>query len=67
MHPECSNKENPLSTNNLIFLGCKIVRGKGKGIVISTGIDTLIQDLGYKCNIIINIFYILIFHYKGLL
>ncbi|EAS05037.2 E1-E2 ATPase family protein (macronuclear) [Tetrahymena thermophila SB210] len=50
MHPECSNKENPLNTNNIIFLGSKIVRGKAKCLVISTGVDTLIQDLGYKCS-----------------
>ncbi|KAL4432026.1 hypothetical protein ABPG74_017762 [Tetrahymena malaccensis] len=50
MHPECSNKENPLNTNNIIFLGSKIVRGKAKCLVIQTGVDTLIQDLGYKCN-----------------
>ncbi|KAL4473972.1 hypothetical protein ABPG72_000334 [Tetrahymena utriculariae] len=50
MHPECSNKENPLNTNNIIFLGSKIVRGKAKCLVIQTGVDTLIQDLGYKCS-----------------
>lgn len=31
-------------------MGCRVERGKGKGIVISTGADTLLQDLGFKCT-----------------
>ncbi|EGR31207.1 P-type alpha subunit family protein, putative [Ichthyophthirius multifiliis] len=49
-HPECMNKENPLSTTNIIFLGCKITNGKALGMVIQTGTETLIQDLAYKCS-----------------
>ena len=41
-HPECMNRENPLNTTNIIFMGCNIVKGKALGIVISTGTETLI-------------------------
>jgi len=42
MHPECTNKENPLNTKNLLFLGTRVMKGKAKGLVISTGSDTLL-------------------------
>lgn len=48
---ECTSLENPLETANLAFYGSFIKEGRGKGIVIRIGANTLlasIADLVFK-------------------
>jgi len=42
---ECTNKENPLETDNLAFFGTLVKEGIGKGIVIQIGDSTVIGQI----------------------
>ncbi len=42
---ECTNKENPLETDNLAFFGTMIKEGIGRGIVIQIGDETVIGQI----------------------
>jgi len=42
---ECTNKENPLETDNLAFFGTLVKEGIGKGIVIQIGDETVIGQI----------------------
>jgi len=42
---ECTNKENPLETDNLAFFGTLVKEGIGKGIVIQIGDNTVIGQI----------------------
>lgn len=39
---ECTNKENPLETANLAFFGTLCKEGRGKGIVVRIGDNTVL-------------------------
>ena len=42
---ECTNKENPLETDNLAFFGTLVKEGIGRGIVIQIGDNTVIGQI----------------------
>jgi sodium/potassium-transporting ATPase subunit alpha len=42
---KCTNEENPLESHNLCFFGTICAGGYGKGIVISTGDNTIIGKI----------------------
>jgi len=39
---ECTHPENPLETSNLAFFGTLIKEGRGKGVVIRIGDNTIL-------------------------
>lgn len=52
-YPKCTS-ENPLETANLAFYSTNIVEGRGRGIVISCGDDTLIGKSNKNTLLIIT-------------
>src|SRR5690349_9055900 len=42
---ECTNKDNPLETDNLAFFGTLVKEGIGKGVVIQIGDNTVIGQI----------------------
>jgi len=42
---ECTNKENPLETDNLAFFGTLVKEGIGRGVVIQIGDNTVIGQI----------------------
>ena len=47
------NKSNdPIEINNICLMGCNVISGQGKGIVIKTGLDTFIGNMNKKKEVV---------------
>ena len=47
------NKSNdPIEMNNICLMGCNVISGQGKGIVIKTGLDTFIGKMNMKKEVV---------------
>ena len=42
----------PIDMNNICLMGCNVISGQGKGIVIKTGLDTFIGNMNKKKEIV---------------
>ena len=42
----------PIEMNNICLMGCTVISGQGKGIVIKTGLDTFIGNMNKKKEIV---------------
>jgi len=51
---ECTNKENPLETDNLAFFGTLVKEGIGRGIVIQIGDNTVIGQIANLASSAVN-------------
>ena len=47
-----SNKTDPIEIENLCLMGCNVISGQGKGIVIKTGLDTFMGKMNVKKEIV---------------
>ena len=47
-----SNSDDPIELNNICLMGCNIISGQGKGIVIKTGLDTFIGNMNKKKEVV---------------
>ena len=42
----------PIDMNNICLMGCNVISGQGKGIVIKTGLDTFIGNMNKKKEVV---------------
>ena len=60
-----SKSNDPIDINNICLMGCNVISGQGKGVVIKTGLDTFgmnhITGLLIKCMVIICILVFVIY------
>ena len=47
-----SNSTDPIEMNNICLMGCNVISGQGKGIVIKTGLDTFIGKMNKKKEVV---------------
>ena len=47
-----SNSNDPIELNNICLMGCNVISGQGKGVVIKTGIDTFIGNMNKKKEVV---------------
>ena len=47
-----SDSTDPIDINNICLMGCNVISGQGKGIVIKTGLDTFIGNMNKKKEVI---------------
>ena len=47
------NKTNdPIEMNNICLMGCNVISGQGKGVVVKTGLDTFIGKMNIKKEVV---------------
>lgn len=49
-----NNSDDPINMNNICLMGCNVISGHGKGIVIKTGLDTYIGRMNKKKQVVKN-------------
>ena len=47
-----SRSTDPIEMNNICLMGCNVISGQGKGIVIRTGLDTFIGNMNKKKEVV---------------
>ena len=47
-----NNTDDPIEMNNICLMGCNVVSGQGKGIVVKTGLDTFIGNMNKKKEVV---------------
>jgi len=47
-----SNSDDPIEMNNICLMGCNVISGQGKGIVIKTGLNTFIGNMNKKKEVV---------------
>ena len=47
-----SETDDPIEMNNISLMGCNVISGQGKGIVIKTGLDTFIGNMNKKKEVV---------------
>ena len=47
-----SNSSDPIEISNICLMGCNVISGQGKGIVIKTGINTFIGKMNTKKEVV---------------
>jgi Mg2+-importing ATPase len=47
-----SDSSDPIEINNICLMGCNVISGQGKGIVIRTGLDTFIGNMNKKKEVV---------------
>ena len=47
-----SDSTDPIDINNICLMGCNVISGQGKGIVIKTGLDTFIGKMNKKKEVV---------------
>ena len=47
-----NDSTDPIEMNNICLMGCNVISGQGKGIVIKTGLDTLIGTMNKKKEVV---------------
>ena len=46
------DKTDPIEINNICLMGCNVISGQGKGIVIKTGLDTFMGKMNKKKEVV---------------
>ena len=46
------NKTDPIEIDNICLMGCNVISGHGKGVVIKTGLDTFIGKMNTKKEVV---------------
>ena len=47
-----SDSSDPIDINNICLMGCNVISGQGKGVVIKTGLDTFIGKMNSKKEVV---------------
>ena len=47
-----NNSIDPIEMNNICLMGCNVISGQGKGVVIKTGLDTFIGKMNMKKEVV---------------
>ena len=47
-----SNTDDPIDMNNICLMGCNVISGQGKGVVIKTGLNTYIGKMNVKKEVV---------------
>ena len=47
-----NDSTDPIDMNNICLMGCNVISGQGKGIVIKTGLDTFIGNMNKKKEVV---------------
>ena len=47
-----NDSNDPIEINNICLMGCTVISGQGKGIVIKTGLDTFIGKMNMKKEVV---------------
>ena len=47
-----SKSSDPIDINNIALMGCNVISGQGKGIVVKTGLDTFIGNMNKKKEVV---------------
>lgn len=47
-----TDSNDPVDINNICLMGCNVISGQGKGIVIKTGLDTFIGNMNKKKEVV---------------
>ncbi len=47
-----SNSDDPIELNNICLMGCNVISGQGKGVVIKTGLNTFIGNMNKKKEVV---------------
>ena len=47
-----NDSDDPIEINNICLMGCNVISGQGKGIVIKTGLDTFIGNMNKKKEVV---------------
>ncbi len=47
-----NDSNDPIEMNNICLMGCNVISGQGKGIVIKTGLDTFIGNMNKKKEVV---------------
>ena len=47
-----NNSTDPIEMNNICLMGCNVISGQGKGVVIKTGLDTFIGKMNMKKEVV---------------
>ncbi len=47
-----SESTDPIEINNICLMGCNVISGQGKGVVIKTGLDTFIGNMNKKKEVV---------------
>ena len=47
-----SDSTDPIDINNICLMGCNVISGQGKGIVVKTGLDTFIGKMNKKKEVV---------------
>ena len=47
-----SDSDDPIEINNICLMGCNVISGQGKGVVIKTGLDTFIGNMNKKKEVV---------------
>ena len=46
------DSNDPIEINNICLMGCNVISGQGKGVVIKTGLDTFIGNMNMKKEVV---------------
>ena len=47
-----NKSDDPIEMNNICLMGCNVISGQGKGVVIKTGLDTFIGNMNKKKEVV---------------
>ena len=47
-----NESNDPIEINNICLMGCNVISGQGKGIVVKTGLDTFIGNMNKKKEVV---------------
>ena len=47
-----NNSNDPIEINNICLMGCNVISGQGKGIVVKTGLDTFMGSMNRKKEVV---------------
>ncbi len=47
-----NNKTDPIEIDNICLMGCNVISGQGRGVVIKTGLDTFIGSMNKKKEVV---------------
>ena len=47
-----NNKNDPIEIDNICLMGCNVISGQGRGVVIKTGLDTFIGSMNKKKEVV---------------
>ena len=47
-----TNTTDPIEMNNICLMGCNVISGQGKGVVVKTGLDTFIGNMNKKKEVV---------------